>query len=212
MGQAEHSKIINKVARKLLKPMGLVRKGQSRTWLDDRGWFATMVEYQPFKDRRGTCINVGVNFHWYPNSYWSFDMGYRESDFVDFEEESRFTLEVEKLTETALEKVFQYREGLKSIAEAKPFILNHVFTSERLWGSYHKGIICGLNGDTKNMHFYFDRLLALELNAPFEKELEHIVVDLKRRSSDLNLFKNAIDGFIQESRREKKCTALATYF
>ncbi len=204
MALPEHSKIINKVARQILKPNGLERKGQSRTWLDDNGWYTTVVEFQPFKDRQGTCINIGVNFHWYVKDYWSFDIGYRESDFIDYKEENQFTLEVEKLTKTALNKVLDYREKLSDLKISKQTILGHEFTSENLWGSYHKGIICGLLGDINNLNFYFSRLLELDLDAPFEKELEKIVIDLKERSSDLDLFKDTIQSFIKETRGQKK--------
>lgn len=204
MALPEHSKIINKVARQILKPEGLERKGQSRTWLDDNGWFTTVVEFQPFKDRKGTCINIGVNFHWYVQDYWSFDIGYRESDFIDFRDENQFTLEIENLTKTALNKVLDYKQNLKELKHSKETILEHEFTSENLWGSYHKGIICGLIGDNKKTNFYFNRLLDLELKAPFEKELEKIVIDLKEKSLDINLFKDTVLVFIKESRRQKR--------
>ena len=204
MALPEHSKIINKVAKQFLKPDGIERKGQSRTWLDDNGWFTTVVEFQPFKDRQGTCINIGVNFHWYVKNYWSFDIGYRESNFIDFKEENQFTQEVEKLSKTALNKVLDYREKLSNLENSKQTILKHEFTSENLWGSYHKGIICGLSGDIDNLNFYFNRLLNLELNAPFEKELEKIVIDLKEKSSDLDLFNKTIQSFIKETRGQKR--------
>ena len=43
MSQKVHTKIINNVAKQILKPEGLVRKGQSRTWYHDQGWFTTVV-------------------------------------------------------------------------------------------------------------------------------------------------------------------------
>ncbi|MFV0290086.1 MAG: hypothetical protein ACK5IJ_04195, partial [Mangrovibacterium sp.] len=63
MALPEHSKIINQVAREIFKEYGIERKGQSRTWLDDQYWYTTIIEFQPFKDRQGTCLNVGINFH-----------------------------------------------------------------------------------------------------------------------------------------------------
>lgn len=54
MAAAPHSKIINKLAKDTLKPIGVLRKGQSRTWLDDNGWWVTVIEFQPFSWSKGT--------------------------------------------------------------------------------------------------------------------------------------------------------------
>jgi len=107
-----HNKIINKVARKILQEHGIERKGQSRIWLDDQYWFTTIIEFQPFKDRQGTCLNVGVNFHWYQKEYFSFDIGNRESEFIDFENEEQFEKEIIPIVELALKRTLYLREKL----------------------------------------------------------------------------------------------------
>jgi len=48
-----HEKIIIRTAKDMLAPMGLFQKGQSRTWIDDNGWFLTIVELL-FELRLGT--------------------------------------------------------------------------------------------------------------------------------------------------------------
>ena len=42
-----HSKLITSAARDVLRPLGLRRRGRSRVWLDDRGWWLGVVEFQP---------------------------------------------------------------------------------------------------------------------------------------------------------------------
>lgn len=204
MSLPEHSKIINKVASQILKPFGLDRKGQSRTWHDDQNWFTTMIEFQPFSNRQGTCVNIGVNFHWYPQDYWSFDIGYRESQFVDFKNVDQFTFEVEKLAKIGLEKTLYYRQLLIDITTAKQTIINHEFTSEDLWGSYHKGTICGLTNDIKGLNKYYDRLLAKDDNAPWAKNLKLHVMELKGISVDIDKFRSKITDTIKDTRRLKK--------
>lgn len=208
----EHSKIINKVATQILKPFGIDRKGQSRTWHDDQNWFTTMIEFQPFSNRQGTCINIGVNFHWYLKDYWSFDIGYRESKFVDFENDNQFAFEVEKLAKIGLDKALNYRELLIDLATAKQTITRHQFTSENLWGSYHKGTICGLVGDKKGLNEYYDRLLSVEDNAPFTKDLKVQVKKLQSVSVDIDIFKSKIINIIRDTRRLKKLKELVIEF
>lgn len=204
MALPEHSKLINKVAKNIFTPKGLSRKGQSRMWLDDQGWFTTVIEFQPFTNRMGTCLNIGVNFHWYYNDYWSFDIGYRESDFLDFFNEQQFVPNLEKLTKLALAKTLNYRELLKNLESAKATILHHNFSSEDLWGSYHKGIICGLHGDMKSLNQYFDKLLKTNHDVPWANELKERVVKLKDLVDNYDDFIQEIIDIISQTRMAKK--------
>jgi hypothetical protein len=204
MGQPEHSKIINNVARQIFKSYGFERRGQSRVWLDDQGWYTTKVEFQPFMGRQGTCINVGVSFHWYVKDSMSFDMGYRESEFVDFVSIEQFTPEVEKLSRFALDKMLDYRNSFCNIKTAKQIILNHEFTSESLWGNYHKGIICGLTGDIQGLNLHFDELLLVSHDVPWADNLKLKTRQLKEIAPDLLLFRQEIKNIMKQARELKK--------
>lgn len=59
-----HAKIISAVAKRILVPEGFFRKGSSRVWLEDNGWFLTVVEFQPSSYSKGTYLNVAMNFLW----------------------------------------------------------------------------------------------------------------------------------------------------
>ena len=206
MTQPDHSKIINKTAKKIFGVYNIKQKGQSRIWLDDNGWFTTVIEFQPFRGRQGTTLNVGVNFNWYENEYFSFDIGYRQDvDFIEYNgNENEFLLEVKKLCELALSKVLEYRENLESIYKAKPFILNHNFTSEELWGSYHKGTIAGLTNDFDTQNLYFQKLL--KENHPYDWviELKNKVKILTLKTETQNQFSETIIDIIKNTRILKK--------
>ena len=89
MQPLNHSKIINRIPKEKFKPFGITQKGQSRIWLDYRGWFTTIIEFQSYRKERGTTLNVGVNFDWYKIDYYSFDIGSKQDvDFVIFEEDN----------------------------------------------------------------------------------------------------------------------------
>ncbi|NRD19006.1 hypothetical protein HNV08_03020 [Winogradskyella eckloniae] len=199
-----HSKIINKVTRKILKEHGIVRKGQSRKWLDDQYWFTTGIEFQPFKDRRGTCLNVGVNFHWYEKSYFSYDIGYRESEFIDFVNEEQFENEMNSLVELALKRTLGLREKLTDLRTVTNTILNHEYTSDSLWGNYHRAIICGLNNEPKKSEHYFNLVLENNLECDWEQELKRRVEKLKTDLDNTADFRNRIDKIIERTRIVKK--------
>lgn len=205
MTPPDHSKIINKTAKKVLEPYGIKQKGKSRIWLDDHGWYTTVIEFQPFNGRQGTTLNVGVNFNWYEQVYFSFDISFRqEVDFVDYEgNEDHFSKEVEKICKIALNKVLEYRENLQNIHKAKPFILNHTYTSENIWGSYHKGTICGLTNDLVEQNHYYQKLLQESHPVAWLNELKDRVNLLIADSGHHQFTENIIET-IRKTRILKK--------
>lgn len=204
MALPEHSKIINKIARGIFKEYGIERKGQSRTWLDDQYWFTTIIEFQPFKDRQGTCLNVGINFNWYEKEYFSFDIGNRESDFIDFKNKKQFQSEMESLVEKALKRTLELRNKMTDLKSAEKNIINHEFTSDNLWGNYHRAIICGLNNEVGKSEQYFDLILKDDFEVPWAKELKRRVSELKNELKDTSNFQVKINEIIEKTRNEKK--------
>lgn len=204
MALPEHSKIINKVARGIFKEYGIERKGQSRTWLDDQYWFTTIIEFQPFKDRQGTCLNVGINFHWYEQEYFSFDIGNRESEFIDFRNEKQFQSEIESLVEKALKRTLEMRDKMADLKNAENIIIKHEFASDNLWGNYHRAIICGLNNEPKKSDEYFNQILNEKFEYDWQKELKEKVEQLKSDLENITEFKEKIDKTIKNTRTKKK--------
>ncbi len=47
MPTPEHTRLLTAAARSILRPLGCVQKGRSRTWLDDQDWWVGVVEFQP---------------------------------------------------------------------------------------------------------------------------------------------------------------------
>lgn len=59
----EHNRIINQVAKEVLAAHGFFRKGQSRTWLYDCGYYFVQIEFQPSSfSGQGTYCNAGIGF------------------------------------------------------------------------------------------------------------------------------------------------------
>jgi hypothetical protein len=204
MSQPEHSKIITKAAKQIFKPHGLEQMGQSQTWFDDQGLYTTIIEFQPHKWEHGAFLNVGVNFHWYEQEYTSFDIGYRETGFEKFETSEQFTSKIEDMVRIAMDKALSYRVQLINLSTVKKNILAHNFTSETLWGNYHKGVISGLTNDADGLNKYFDELLLVGHDVEWANELKSKVRQLKEIASDSLKFKNEILRIIHESRGLKK--------
>jgi hypothetical protein len=169
MATNEHSKIINKVAKQKLSPLGIVQKGSSRLWFDDRGWFSTVIEFQPSAWARGSYLNVGVNFHWYEQDFFSFDIGYREQPFSKYGNDELFADKINEFCDIAVEKALYFRDALSTLRSAKDIILNnHQFSADEFWGNYHRGTICGLTGDCDLAAKYYTTLF--ETLHPLQKQ------------------------------------------
>ncbi|MDO4642913.1 MAG: hypothetical protein Q4A74_03650 [Cardiobacteriaceae bacterium] len=205
-----HNTIIKEVANAYLQPAGLVQKGQSCTWLDDCGCFSTIVEFQPFSGYNGSALNVGVNFHWYPETYFSFDIGYRQNlPCAVYEgDEAVFTAKIEDFCTHALYEVAKYRQQLRHSLDAKYAINQHSFTSEGIWGSYYKMVINGLTHDWQAMKDYFQVLQQQQYAGewlPRLQQLARTLVDIDKHED----FVCAFIGLTQKSRQAKKLPAVS---
>ena len=214
MALPEYSKIINRITRNKFKPFGITQKGQSRLWLDDRGWFTTVIEFQPFLGIQGTALNIGVNFHWCIQDYFSFDIGCRQDvGFIEYRKNDEKLLnEVEKLCEISIRKILEYRNMLKNIYTAKYVILNHTFTSEEIWGSYHKGTICGLTKDFTGLNKYYQKLLNETHPGEWLTELKQKTMELLIKTENEIQFKEYVVEIIKKTRKLKKLPETEMYF
>jgi len=56
----QHSRVIAEAASAALSPLGLVRKGRSRIWLDDQSWWLGVAEFKPSNWKPGAYLNVAL--------------------------------------------------------------------------------------------------------------------------------------------------------
>ena len=213
-----HNKVIKTIALKAFKPYGIRRKGQSRFFIDDHGWFTIGIEFQPSKSGNGTYLNVGVNFNWNIQEYFSFDIGDREfvnignekRQFFEYIDDKQFTETINKLCEFSIKKVNGYRNSLENINVAEKMIIRHKYHSDSLWGNYHRGIISGLIGNTSNLNKYFDKLLKEpENNIEWIIKLKKEVEELKNvGNNNVAEFIVKIKAIITETRKLKKLEEL----
>lgn len=111
---ADHNTILKQAARAVLKPEGLFQKGSSRLWIDDNGWFFTVVEFQSSWCDRGSYLNVGPLYLWNetPMLYPQDDINRpaREPGWADYKgDDAAFAKEIDSMARQALERVRAYR-------------------------------------------------------------------------------------------------------
>ena len=82
MDPIDHNKLIKKIAKQQLEPFGIHQKGQSRTFLFDRGWYTIIIEFQPSSYSKRTYLNIGLDFNFYPRNYFAFGFGYQKTEKI----------------------------------------------------------------------------------------------------------------------------------
>jgi hypothetical protein len=105
---AHHSAIVVEAAQSVLSPLGLRRKGRSRTWVDDRGWWLIVAEFQPSSWAIGSYLNVGVCWLWAEKDHFSFDV-YRLHPLVKYVDDEQFGQAMAKMATSARERIFELR-------------------------------------------------------------------------------------------------------
>lgn len=172
----QHDKIINIAAKKVLAPKGLFRKGSSRVWLDDNGYFIIQVEFQPSGRSQGSYLNVGISFLWeYSNALnesLAFDYGNRVyvdgKQFVSYSgNDEEFMMEMERLAEVALQKVMEYRRFIDIEYAKKQLVQQIADTPEerRFWELYNAAMICFFKGDFEDGKEYFMKFIHILKNS-----------------------------------------------
>lgn len=147
-----HSKLLTKAARNVLRPMGLVQKGRSRIWLDDRNWWLGLVEFQPSSWSQGSYLNVGCMWLWHVKDHFSFDEGYRVEDFAAYESETQFEPVAMGLAERAAKELRLYRDRFQSIYSVCTYYSDH--QPQGFWPNFHAAIAFALAGQVDAARFH----------------------------------------------------------
>jgi hypothetical protein len=145
---SDHNRVIANVAREMLGPLGLVRKGRSRTWLDDNGWWLGVVEFQPSSWTRGSYLNVGAMWLWRDTDdhHIYFGLGHR-IDSVGFADAADVAFEdaIAAMAATAVEQVRLLRGQLPTV-EAAAAILRERAEQQTGWSMWDAAVALGLAG------------------------------------------------------------------
>jgi hypothetical protein len=146
-----HDTIIAKAAKDALQPLGFRRKGRSRLWLQDRGWWLVVVEFQPSGWRKGSYLNVAAHWLWSDNGFLSFDVCNRVGGFAEYASDAQFASAALELAENAAVEAQRLTKRFSSIdATATDLVAEEDATepSSGSWSRYNAGMAAGLSGQS----------------------------------------------------------------
>jgi len=145
-GASDVSAAIAASAGQAFGPLGLTRKGRSRIWLDDHGWWLGVVEFQPSAWGPGSYLNVGAMFLWRPTDHLAFEIGNRVADFSPADDLADFQVAVETKVEQAAQAVLTLRQRLRNLGDVIGYFAARTPT-RRVYEAAHLGTAYMLAGD-----------------------------------------------------------------
>ena len=157
----EHSLLIAASAKAALEPIGFQRKGRSRFWFSDEGYWILSVEFQPSGWLKGSYLNVGVKWLWHQSP--GLDLNYRPVDFIPFTSAEQFAPLIEGMATRAAQEGSQVRRKFESLSDVSRALV--AGASKEGWPVYHAAVAAGLLGDVNTARSLFGRLNAWATNS-----------------------------------------------
>jgi hypothetical protein len=155
-----HDKIIADAAKSVLGPLNFNRKGRSRIWVADRGWWLAVVEFQPSAWSKGSSLNVAAHWLWTETGFISFDFVGRGQEFVEYLSDAQFVTAAFRLAEGAAHEAQRLLYMFSSL-DATARVLRDESPGDPRWAAYHAGIVAGLLGDADEAKKMFSRVLDI---------------------------------------------------
>ena len=161
-----HNKIIKTTAKKFLEPEGLFQIGSSKTWLDDCGYYAIIVNFESGHYTKSASLAAGVTFLWESTKRLSETLTYNidshATGFVEYKnDDAAFQTGIERLARKALELVHEYRR-FSDMDYAKSYLqqeIDKLPEHRQFWEWYHLAMLCFLKDDYEEGIAAFDHYL-----------------------------------------------------
>ena len=145
---ATHDTLIASAAKQALQPAGFRRKGRSRVWFADHGWWLNVVEFQPSGLSKGSYLNNAAHWLWSDSGHISFDFGGRTAGFEEHASDEQFASAIQKLAEAAADEAKILGNTVASIGTAADLLIKQEASlgeeAQGSWSAYHAGVAAGL--------------------------------------------------------------------
>ncbi|MEO8588349.1 MAG: hypothetical protein ABI432_03190 [Flavobacteriales bacterium] len=192
MAEADHNAILKRIARGRLLPLGIVQQGRSRTFLLEKGWYTIVIEFQPSSFSKGTYLNVGADFHFFPRDHFAFAHGYREKGFEEFENEEQFAHVVHAACDRAIERVRAIEQELGTYRAAIRAVRRDA--GHDPWRRYELGFLRALNGDALRAKWLLRKVTREKPEHDFEFARQRLAQEIIDR-----LHAPTLAGFLAET-------------
>ena len=197
---AQHDRVIASAAHSALAPLGMIRKGKSRVWLDDQRWWLGVVTFKPANQVRGTYLDAGMAFLWHPPHRGTYDVFAQVAGFTAAESDD-FAQQVHEEAELAAQEVLNLRSSFDTF-DAVVRWYAPVSGRTNLSGQGNLGVALGLVGNMEHCRRALDRAVAQRQNAGKSlQEPSRWVVEAREAASDAATFRAWVQAGVMDTRR-----------
>jgi hypothetical protein len=202
-----HNKIIAAEAKAGLGPIGCMRLGRSRLWLDDHGWWVGIVEFQPSAWTRGSYLNVATSWLWHEDNPLAFSESWGDRPFYEYESDVQFTAAMRTLVAQARDEILRMRDRFASLE----LVASYLGTRDigNIWCNYHAAIAFGLVGDAKMSAERFDAVLAAKHDVEWVATLKEKVRELIPLIGSSKEFRTTVSSMVARARVKARLNQLS---
>ncbi|MEU7061188.1 hypothetical protein [Streptomyces sp. NPDC046197] len=176
-------RIITSAARESLKPLGLAKRGRSRLWIDDHGWWLGVVEFTPPRTA-GSGLQVGAMWLWHDVDYLAFHVDAVRVSPEPFRTEDQFTPLALELSRRAAANVTALREKFPALPDVVRYLTSRPVRRGFLRDRFDAGIAAALVGDPDTARDHFERILREDPLAPWVVEAQEKARELHALAPD----------------------------
>jgi len=197
-----HDKIIRKAAADVLVPLGVFQKGQSRTWIDDNGWFLTIVEFKPSDWGKGVHLRVGLHYLWNNSGSLLIDFSSNDSYSADYTgNDEKFTADMMEMAAFAKDKVLYFRSFADTILAGNLIVKNDTVYP---WSTWDKMMVCFLNTDTGRGRNFYNMAVA-ETKDDYRDWAQEIHERATHRIAPILSNHDSLKKYVLSSIRDSRC-------
>lgn len=165
----DHNQEIAAAAKRVLAPVGCFRKGRSRIWLADHGWWLGVVEFQPSGWSKGSYLNVAASYLWRAESHekiMAFDRIVGPRPWRAAVDGESFESHASELALLARESLTALRSHHRTVSSAADWLLSEEI-KDSPWHDYNLGMAFGLTRQVESSRRHF-RLAVEEVSSSDE--------------------------------------------
>ncbi|MEU5117084.1 hypothetical protein AB0G64_37075 [Streptomyces longwoodensis] len=176
-------RIVTSAAGEFLEPLGMARRGRSRLWVDDHGWWLGVVEFTPPR-AAGSGLHVGAMWLWHDVDHLAFHVDAVRVGAELFRTEDQFTPLARGLGRQAAANVTALRERFPALLDVARYLTSRPVRRGFLCDGFDAGIAAALVGDPDTARDHFERVLREDPLAPWMVAAREKVRELHAIAAD----------------------------
>ena len=196
--RSPHGDLIATAAKAHLSPIGVKRKGKSRLWLKDNGWWLAVVEFQPSAWSKGTYLNVAAMWLWHAKDHISFDEHKRVGGFAEFTDPESFALAADQYSSRAAVEVVSLLHRFATLDR----VAMHLRAEEdgNPWRHYHAMMASLANGELDLAQGQCETLSRIKHDVAWCLELKAKAAEITAQAKDAAIARTLVTSEIAAAR------------